>query len=193
MAIYRVTNSCLVDGQTCQNVFHLDSGGGPMLETTICDKVAASWIPNITPFQHTGAQWISVEVRSVSPAGPASFKKIIAIFGSGPAEGDQDNSMLCRMLAFRTATAGRHGRGFLFIPGTSFQAWTKGLVKPASLTAGGPSIVALKNHWTGGAPAQGLNLVLSRKSAPGTVIQVIDILQDPIIRAVRRRRLGIGI
>lgn len=193
MPVYRCIMTCIVDGQTCQNVIHLEASGSGFPETTICDKLAATWIPNIQPFQHFGAQWISVEVRSVSPAGPAPFRKIISVFGTGAAEGAQDNSMLCRMLGFRTATAGRHGRGFMFVPGTTFQAWDKGLVKTTSLTAGAPLIVALKNHWTGATPTQGLNLVISRKSAPSTVVQVIDIIQEPIIRSLARRRIGRGI
>jgi hypothetical protein len=193
MPVYRCTMTCLVDGQTCQNVIHLARDASDFGELAICDKLAAAWLPHITPFQHSGALWVSVEVRSVAPSGPATFKKVIAITGAGPAEADSDNSMLCRMLSFRTAHAGRHGRGFLFIPGTSFQAWSKGLIKPASLTAGTPLVNNLKTNWIGDAPAQGLQLVISPKSNPANFVSVVDILQDTTVRSLSRRRLGRGI
>lgn len=193
MAIHRVTMSCLVDGQTCQNVIHLDDTAFIGLEPQIADKVESDWLFFIRQFQHSSAQWVSIEVRKVSPAGVVPFKKIVSLLGTGPAESDADNSMLCRMLAFRTGVAGRHGRGFLFIPGTSFQAWSKGLIKAASLAAGAPIVEAMKERWVFPGPSTGLGLVISRKSAPGIVANVTDILQDPTVRSIRRRRIGVGI
>lgn len=193
MAIYRVTMSCLVAGQICQNVIHIDDNATGATQAAISTAILGHWLPSILPFQHTSAIWQRIEVRAVSPVGPAPNVQTIILPGTGPSVNDSDNSMVCRLLQFRTTVAGKHGRGRLYIPGTSFQAFSQGQVKAASITAGAPLVGELKAQWTGGAPITGFSLVISQKAAPGSTLKVSDIIQAVTARALRRRQIGVGI
>lgn len=191
MAVWRVTLSCSVDGQVCQNVLHLTASDG-ILPNTVTDIMRDQWLPQIRPFQHTGARWFDIEARRVDPIGLAPFHQTIVQFGSGDTEREADNPCLARVLQFKTAVAGRHGRGRIYIPGTTQASWDKGFVKTASLTAGQPLVNSLMNSFCNPNPPFGLRLVLSRRSNPSQTINVDTIVQAPRIGVQRRRNIGVG-
>jgi len=192
MAVYRVTNTCIVQGQTCQNVFHLASDGGQLL-TAIAAAVRDAWLSQLLPFQHNGARWINIEVREATTPLNAPFSLAIDILGTGAAVQVADDPCRCRVLKFRTAQTGRHGRGRLYIPGTSMSAWNGNLVNAASLSAGNSLVQTLKTNWTGPNPTQQLALVICPRSDPGNFKSVVDIIQRPLAGYQRRRNIGIGI
>lgn len=193
MAIWRVTMSCLVLGQVCQNVVHVDDLAQNILGLTICTKFEAQWLPNITPFQHTSALWTRIEARVVSPVGLAPTIKTINIPGAGSSLQDADNSMLARQLQFRTTVSGKHGRGRLYIPGASIVGFTQGLVKQQSLQAGLPLCQALMNGFCIDPPGSELALVIARKNDASQTLRVSSIVQATTARMLRRRQLGVGI
>lgn len=193
MAIYRVTMSCLVAGQTCQNVIHIDDNATATTEAAISTAILSHWLPNILPFQHTSAVWQRIEVRRVSPVGPAPHVQTIILPGTGTGVNDADNSMVGRMLQFKTTVAGKHGRGRLYIPGTSISAFQQGIVKAASLAAGAPLVGELRAQWCDPGPLTGFSLVISQKANPGATLKVSDIVQAVTARALRRRQIGVGI
>lgn len=192
MATFRITTSCLVDGQICQNVFHIVHTGGITMPT-MADTISTQWLSEIRPFQHTGAVWFDIEVRQVSPIGPAAVHKTITLAGTGPAEGQQDVPFCARVLQFQTALAGRHGRGRLFVAGTSFQSWDKGIIKATSITAGQPFVNNLIARFVGPTPSSGLRLVIARRSDPSQTVDVTNIVQRTILGRMGSRAIGVGI
>lgn len=191
--VIRITTSALLDGQVVQNVFHLEDPSETAVLSAVCDAVQTHWLTHIRAFQHTGCVWFDIEARLVSPSGPAAVHKTVTLPGTGPAEGDQDVPFAARVIQFQTATAGRHGRGRLFIPGTSFQAWTKGVIKPTSITSGVPLIDALENAWVGPLATTNLFLVIARRSDPSNFIRVTNIVQRTRLGSMRSRGIGIGV
>lgn len=194
MALERVTISCTVDGQICQNVMHFKNPDGALTATQVADKIDTLWIPQWKQFQHAGAIWFDIEVRRI-PTGPAVFHKTITVAGTGGAEAEQDNPVACRVMKLQTPIAGRHGHGRLYIPGTAFSAWNKGLIKPASIIAGQTVVNALKAAFVGGGATSGLQLMVAPRNA-GTEadgILVTDITQRTTLGYQRRRSIGVGI
>ena len=191
MAIYRITPSCLVDGQICQNVVHFEHLGSstPQALGTI---FVNEWLSQIRPFQHAGAVWFDVAVRQVSPVGPAEQHVTISLAGTGGSKSAFDVPFCARVLQFRTTVAGRHGRGRLFIPGTSASAWDSGIIKPVSITAGAPLITQLKIRFIGPDAPSTLNLVLARRSDPSQTLLVNDILQRTVLGHMASRGIGRG-
>jgi len=192
MPVYRVTCTCIVQGQTCQNVFHLASDGGQLL-SAIAGAVNQAWISQMLPFQHNGARWVNIEVREATTPLNAPFSLAIDVLGTGAAVQVADDPCRCRVLKFRTALAGRSGRGRLYIPGTSMSAWNGNFVNSASLSAGNSLINTLKTNWLAPNATQQLALVICPRSNPGNFKTVTDIIQRPLAGYQRRRNIGIGI
>lgn len=191
--VIRATMSCLCDGQVMQNVVHFEEPSETMLLTAAADIMQNDWLSNIRAFQHTGAVWFDIEVRFVAPSGPAAFHKTVTLPGTGPAEGAQDVPFCARVLQFQTNTAGPHGRGRLFVAGTSFQAWDKGVIKPTSITAGQPFVDSLKNKFIGPLATSGLFLVIARRSDPSNFIRCTNIVQRTRLGSMRSRGIGLGV
>lgn len=190
--LWRVTNSCIVDGQTCQNVLHFACSPG-LQANTIAETIAAQWLDQMRPFQHTGAVWVSVQAHRIDPGGLVTFTKPISIAGSGDTEREADNPTLSRKLLLKSNTGGRHGRGRIYIPGTTQASWAMGRVKPASLTAGQAIITTLMQRFTGLNPSTGLNLVIKTRANTTGAVFVDFIEQASILGVQRRRNIGVGI
>jgi len=192
MSIHRVTMSCLVDGQVNQNVIHLENLDGGIPDATIATTIRDSWLSEIRPFQRTDVSWYDIEVRKV-PGVNVPYHLTIVLAGTGAASAEQDVPFVCRVLWFQTAVAGKRGRGKLYIPGTTFNAWDRGRVKPVSITAGLPLCANLVSRFTGASPTSGLSLVVCPRSDPTDVKHVIEITQRVNLGVQRRRGLGVGI
>lgn len=192
MATFRITTSCLCDGQIMMNVFHIVHTGGITM-TTMAQTIEVQWLSEIRPMQHAGAVWFDIEVRQVSPAGPAAVHRTVTLAGTGPAEGQQDVPFCSRVLQFQTAVAGPRGRGRLFVPGTSFQAWDKGIIKATSITAAAPLIANLMSRFVGAAPSTGLRLVIARRDDPSQTIDVSNIVQRTVLGHMSSRSIGRGV
>jgi len=192
MSIHRVTMSCLVDGQVNQNVIHLENADGAIADATIATTIRDSWLSEIRPFQRTDASWYDIEVRKV-PGVNVPYHLTIVLAGTGASSAEQDVPFVCRVLWFQTAVAGKRGRGKLYIPGTTFNAWDRGRVKPVSITAGLPLCANLVSRFTGLSPSTGLSLVVCPRSDPTDVKHVIEITQRVNLGVQRRRGLGVGI
>lgn len=190
--IFRCTLSCIVDGQTCQNVLHLDS----VIVTTpftVADTIAAMWLDQILPFQHGGAVWVSIQVREIDPTPGVTFTKSIVMAGTGDTEREQDNPMLSRKLWLRSLIPGKHGRGRIYIPGSTQASWDKGRIKAASLTAGQPLVDTLMARFTGPNPTTGMRLLIKNRAVISAGAEVVRIEQCPILGSQRRRNIGVGI
>lgn len=190
--LWRVTCSCLVDGQTCQNVLHFACSPG-LLANTVAETIAAQWLDQIRPFQHSGAQWVSVQAHQVDPPALVTFNKPVVLFGSGTSQDESDLSFVSRKIWLKSNSGGRHGRGRFYIPGTSRSSWTNGRIKQASITAGQPLINTLMARFTGPNPSTGLNLVIKTKGNTSGAIFVDFMEQAPIVGVQRRRNIGVGI
>lgn len=191
MAIYRITPSCIVDGQICQNVLHFEHLGSFTL-TQLADMFVQEWMPQIRPFQHNSAVWFDVAVRQVSPVGPAEQHKTISLAGTGGSKTAFDVPFCARVIQFRTLVAGRHGRGRMFIPGTSAGSWDSGIIKPVSITAGAPLVQNLKDRFIGSVPVTQMHLVLARRSDPSQTLLVNDIVQRTVLGHMASRGIGRG-
>ena len=184
--------SCLVDGQVNQNVIHLENADGAIADATIATTIRDSWLSEIRPFQRTDASWYDIEVRKV-PGVNVPYHLTIVLAGTGASSAEQDVPFVCRVLWFQTAVAGKRGRGKLYIPGTTFNAWDRGRVKPVSITAGLPLCANLVSRFTWLSPSTGLSLVVCPRSDPTDVKHVIEITQRVNLGVQRRRGLGVGI
>lgn len=193
MPVFRITNSCVVIGQITQNVFHIASDSFAGLPQTVAETIRDQWLNLIRPFQHTGAKWIDIEVRDVSNIGNVPFHLAVNLLGTGSTVNVADGPVMCRVLKFQTALAGRKGRGRMYIPGTSNQAWENGVLNAASLNAGNNFIAQLKSGWVGDNASSGFNLVICPRSAPSQFKEVIDIIQRPVAGYQRRRNVGVGV
>lgn len=193
MPVWRVTTSCIVMGQVCQNVIHLARDASDRTDFQVATTVNLEWIPHIRNFQHTGARWFQIEARNVVPGGNAPTVITIDLAGTGPAVSDADDPCRGRVLQFRTIMAGKQGRGRYFIPGTSWQAFSANQVKAASITAGNPLVQQLKDRFLAPDATSDYVLVIAPRSQPSNYKTVVDIVQRSIVGYQRRRNIGVGI
>jgi hypothetical protein len=192
MSVHRVTLSCLVSLQVCQNVVHVWNPDGTLTDSAIATEFSGNWLTNIKQFQHDGARWFDIESKRVDSGPSVAFHLTISQVGTGAAQTAQDNPVACRVLKFATATPGRHGHGRIYIPGTAQGAWDNGVVKASSLTAGASLITSLQGRYTGASPGSGLSLVIVPRSDPSSTHFVTSIQQRTVLGYQRRRSIGVG-
>jgi len=193
MSMHRVTISATLDGQICQNVMHFNNPDGTKTASQIADSIETVWLANWKQFSHSGLVWFDIAVRELGSL-LAVFHKTIVVAGTGGGETEPDCPVIARVIKLQTAVAGKHGRGRLFIPGMSKDAWVRGLVKPASITAGLPLMAALKSAYITAGGSESLRLYVMPRNGTVTAdgYQVEELVQRTTLGYQRRRSIGIG-
>jgi hypothetical protein len=198
MSVERVTITALYYGQTIQNVLNFDNPDGGMTPTAICQEIANNWIGvgagiGIKTWATNSIQWVQVACQTMQNVLPAPTTLSINIPGQQTAD-NQQYPMLCIILKFSTAIAGRKGRGRSYCPGVSIGYTTNGLVNAQFEAYAGTSIVGLDARYkiNGGGP---LVLLVGPKSGRNLVDyqHVTKIQHSTFVGVQRRRNIGYGV
>lgn len=197
MSIERVTISALLYGQVMQNVLNFNNADGALTPTQVCEEVRDYWIGGTT---NVGIHsWVSNSVvwvgASCQTMGSGSFPTAITFSKAGQQTASNEMpTVLCIILKFRTATAGRHGRGRTYVPTVSNGFSTNGLINAAFHSYADTAIAGLNSRFnsTGSGP---LTLLVGPRSA--TVLAdyhlVTNIEASNFLGTQRRRNIGFGI
>lgn len=197
MSIHRVTISSTYFGSVCQNVVYCYNADGALTAAQIATEFYDNFVGHsaLVGIQHLANSYVTffqVKVENVSSPGDAPY--LLAINRQGEVQGTTEASpTVCLVLQLRTATAGRHGHGRIYLPGTNPAFTNSGLV-----SSGGQSYIvqclpALNARFCIGGSGP-LYLVVHRKGTTGADDHPVTVLQIASRLGVQRRRsVGVGI
>lgn len=197
MSLNRVTITALFYGQTVQNVFYLQNPDGATTMSDVAtrvytDFIGSTGVKGIKHIASSQVNWISVKVEEVSLTPPSPFILAISRAGDLPPTA-YINPAGCFILQLRTALAGRHGHGRIYIPGVTPNFMTNGLRGPDADAYIVQFLPDLKTAWLA-ATNPDLYLVVHRKgNDPTEHIQCTDLQISTHIGIQRRRMPGVGI
>lgn len=192
-----VTLTQTLKGQTVQNVLHFLNPDGQMDLQTIANLMSTEWIPIVRTIQGTQLVYQQILVRDLGQPNLAPFVQNTAIAGSATGF-DSRLPPLCIVIQKKTNTAGRRGRGRMYISG-----WDNGSIQDTGTWVvghlNGVMLDAVNNlmakFFLGGQNSVGLQLCVAGKGPDNQwiFIPVTNLTVRPIPGYQRRRNIGIGI
>lgn len=194
MAFYRCTFTGLIQGQTVQNVIHMQPNEttGPI--AGVADNLQTNWINVIRLNLSNSLTWINIMVQDVSTSPPAqAFNKAISIAGN-----IGGNSPFwtpaCILVSLKTANAGRAGRGRIYVPGMKSDGISINLLSATYRDQLQVNINTLLSYYqqTGGGGVLAW-CIAPRVNGSANLKYVTSATVRTIIGVQRRRNFGVGI
>jgi hypothetical protein len=198
MSVERVTISALFYSQICQNVLHFENQDGALTPAQVCAEIRDHWIGTTTnvgihSWVTNSCAWVKVacQTRASSLAAPTE----LTINQPGQQSPDnQQYTVLSVILKFRTAAAGRKGRGRSYVPGIANGFTTTGLVNATFHTYADTAIAGLNARFAVGGTGP-LYLMVGPRSGivNNDFYPVTSIAASNFVGVQRRRNIGYGI
>ena len=197
MSRHRVTISSQYYGSVCQNVIYCENPDGALTNAQIATEFYDNFVGHVAlkGIQHlsnANVTYFNIKVETLQSVPPIPYS--LNINRAGEVQADSGASpQVCLVMQFRSAVAGKHGHGRIYIAGTNPGFWTNGL-----LGAGGQAYIdqmlpALKDRFQVGGTGP-LYLVVHQKNTLGIGDHPVELIQFATRPGIQRRRgIGIGI
>lgn len=192
MAIVRVTITGVMHGCTIQNVLHMRKF--EPLSTDIANLsglITSDWINVLRSQQVNLFNYTQIMVQRLDPLEQA-FLTPVAIQGAIPT-GTAWPTVMSVVLSFRTNTAGRSGRGRVYIGGLRNDASQNNVMNTSNLTAWQALADSLESRWCGANPTTTWSLGVCPRTNPAAFKEVTVISPKAVFGVQRRRNTGVGI
>ena len=193
MSWHRITINQDFRGRLVQNVLCFLNPDGLQTDLQLATIIETQWIPEFRFCQWTSHRYVQIIVQQIQTATPpAAFIKNISIVGTGSATAAA--GFLAWKLKFQTGLAGRHFRGRYFIGGIAngfIDLSTEQVGTGTALTGMNTLAANLSAKFTGVSHTQPITLAIAHKN--GDIPSLCsNITLDPVLCAIRSRKLGVG-
>ena len=132
---YRVTITQLLYAQTIQNVLHFTGpAGGAENLPQLATNVVGVWVAQVKGIQSQALKYIQVKAEYSQPNGPAPFTVPLNTPGTSSDSADLDPTKAI-VWRLRTAQAGKHGHGRVYIGGVHHNNFEQGITTANVITA----------------------------------------------------------
>ena len=188
MSIHRVTLTALYYGQTCQNVMHFRNDDGTLTDAQICVEIRDQFMTDFKAMSQANCVWnnISSQQRDTgSPPAPANLAVSIAGTQSGTTTAFTPQ---CYLLRIRTALAGRHNRGRMYVPGPNPSNTVSGLWSSGTVSSWATPIANMISKYNALTGTRGISLGVAPRSSPIDWVGMTTIEFGPAWR-----NIGIGV
>lgn len=180
---------------TSQNVvaFLVNPGAG-LTTAQMAAELRDNWCTILAQGQTTQFGWRNISLYVVG-SGVSAINLPIVVNGIDASDPSTGTQVLCQKFRIHTNTAGRKGRGRIYLPGYRANLWTQGTLNATGITNMTIRLNAIKNRYVGIAnPAAQIALgVLPRGDDPSKFIYADDLSLSLVPGVQRRRSLGLGV
>jgi len=186
---FRVTLSQILYAQTIQNVLHfIGPAGGAELLPQLSAQVTGVWVTKVKGVQSQALKYIQVKCEFAQPGGPAAFNQSMNVPGTSSDSPDLDPTKAV-VWRLKTATAGKHGHGRVYIGGVAHNLWEFGLTTAAAQTAFNNLAFDILAAWAGA----DFTLCVGNKTPPLIYHPVTAFEVAPTSGHILKRTVGRGI
>ncbi len=190
MTVYRVTLNQVMYSQSIINVLHFRHASSDPLEMqNLANEVETGWINFWRVRQVTNLVYSRIKVQMLQSQF-APFEKVISLAG-GLGGSDEFKVFLCHIVRLRTATAGRQGRGRIYLAGPFPSAAQFGIIRPEHMNTYQNVINNVMGVF-GPTGSSAFRLVVHPHAANGIPKDVISLSIAPLESVQRRRNIGVG-
>lgn len=135
MAVEEVTFVGTTLSGVQENVVHFYNPDGTTTHAAMAADLQTNWINPLLNLHNNNFTWVSMNIRRVDPAGGVTSTHPISP-GQGNQSGDMAPPFVSALIRLTSATAGRSGRGRIYIPGLSIGTFgDRGRLTPGSYSA----------------------------------------------------------
>jgi hypothetical protein len=193
MSIVRVTLSQVLYGQTMQNVMHFDDNVSDYVPEQIMQDIINHWIGVARFFQCANLTYRLIQVANLTSPTLPEFSQPLAINGGN----FQDVTIVpfaALVLQIRTALAGRHGRGRIYIAGFSTSSdYENGLVKAQWYANNHNNLAALNADFCTDATTNTSLRLVVRDRPHHLDHPAVGLVARATLGAQRKRNINVGI
>lgn len=190
--VFRVTTIATMYGQQIQNVLHFSGPSSDPLEmSNLANEVVTGWINKVRERQISQHHYSLVRVKLLESQFP-TFEKVVDI-GGARVGGDGFLTFVANIIRIRTAIAGKHGRGRVYIGGMENAVTNQGFLRQDHLDNWEGNLNGIRAAFLPGGTST-FRLGVTRKVAPvANFIEATSISMAPVCAVQRRRNIGVGI
>lgn len=195
MGLWRVEISGVCAGQGIINVMHFGSGnGGGMTEAAdLANRIVANWIDYVRYVQFRAMVYQKVKCTQLEGATQTVFELPLLLSGMA-ADTVRFSPVTSIVLKFKKPSAGRHGRGRIYLAGCGGDDMDKGLWTPSKLNQLTDLCVTMTTFWvTPGGTQPFWLMLMPRGGNPLDAVTVEQIVPRAVCGFQRRRNIGVGI
>jgi hypothetical protein len=192
MSVLEVTIKGFLLGQTVENVVHFVNDGPDEPDLSlVANTIATTWLDQIRDIVPNETTFTQITVRNRNQPGLAPYVLAINLQGRSSTI-ESMPPFVCFLAKFQTATAGRTGRGRMYLSSPNHGHVSQGRLNPTvyAFVSG-----KLNNLLAAFGPngSTYLQLVVTSRTNFNAIKPVINITLDPIPRVQRRRNIGVGV
>lgn len=178
---------------TCQNVLHFYNPDGVLTEAQIASDVHLNYCTVLAAGQTSQFGWRSISSRKMG-SGLAPYVFPFVLNGADLSDASLAVPAVCVKFRLLTPTAGRRGRGRIYVPGFRQAYWNAGQITSTGITNITPRINAIKAAYVNAGHTSYLSLVVIRRGGSEADMHFVsDIVLSNTPGIQRRRNLLVGI
>jgi len=176
-----------------QNVVAFDNVDDALNDASIAADLSGGWCTMLAAGQSNTFGWRNISIEHVgSGLAPANFPIVVnGLDGTSNTDGTE---VVNQKFRIHTATAGRSGRGRIYLPGYRQTLWSSGQLNATGITNMTIRLNAIKGAYVGTGRTSTLWLgVLKRTGAAGDFKPAVNLTLSLTPGIQRRRNYGVGI
>lgn len=196
--IFRAVLSATMYGQVVQNVIHFDKGDAtwPADGNLLCTTLRDSFIGGTNGIKVRVNQclvWNLITVYDAEHPGNAPVNLAVNIAGSGTGSSGNQVPIWSYILQIRSVVGGKHGKGRIYLAGTTLSEFANGVLNSTAITNWGLTITQLTGNFITGGGSTGFKIGIAPRATPADFLGADYLQISSKAGCQRRRNIGVGI